>query len=77
MPGPFKLKSGNSPLFKQIGSSPAKQDAAASGMTEGDWSNISESAGMIGGMFGKDEGGGGVTPISVAMIPPGDFKGAR
>ena len=34
MSGPFKLKSGNSPLFKNLGSSPVRNDKFADKKTE-------------------------------------------
>ena len=119
----FKLRSGNSPLdFKQMGSSPAKQDytdeqlktlqhgkgtdwehvhrerpghqnsaeahgetpsppvkQAEAGLTNPETlGQIGDISGMLGGMFGgSDDDGSGVTPISVAMIPNPDVKGAR
>ena len=118
----FKLKSGNSPLFKQMGSSPAKQDYTDEQLKTlqhgkgTDWEHIHRErpghqnsaeahgetpappvkqaeAGLtnpetlgqiedISGMLGSFGGGGdeekkSVTPISVAMIPTPDVKGAR
>ena len=68
----FKMKG-----FSGFGNSPAKQDPASLSNPEtlGQIEDISGMLGSFGG--GGDEEKKSVTPISVAMIPTPDVKGAR